>query len=62
MRYHEKKHARKIFGDWLQSLTPQDRKSLATMLGELNTIWLKDVIGVRIFHLSAKQRKNEIET
>ena len=44
MRYHEKKRARKILADWLQTVTPEDRKSLATMICELENSSVKNVI------------------
>jgi hypothetical protein len=64
MRHQEKKRARKILEDWLQTVTPEDRKLLAAMICELDNVWVKDVIESGSFadcEAAEKRRKDITE-
>jgi len=44
VRHHAKMRARKLLVDWLQTLTSEDRKCIASMISELSGWEVRDVI------------------
>lgn len=61
MRHQVKMHARKLLVDWLQTLASEDRKCIASMIGELDRWDVRDVIESGSFgkvEATQKQKKD----